>query len=68
MRSTQALALLDGRDFVQPDDVKQLAFPTLGHRVLVSPGARVRSIDSAQVIEECLGRVPVPGARARGGG
>ncbi len=68
MRSTQALALLDGRDFVQPDDVKQLAFPTLGHRVLVSPGARVRSIDSAQVIEECLGRLPVPGARARGGG
>ena len=68
MRSTQAYAMLDGRDFVQPDDVKLLAYPTLGHRVIVSPGARVRNVDSAQIVQECLGRVPVPGARARGGG
>ena len=67
MRTTQAMAMLDGRDFVQPDDVKMLAFPTLGHRVIVSPGARVRDIDSKQIIDECVGRVPVPGARARGG-
>ena len=67
MRTVQAFAMLNGRDFVQPDDVKTLAFPTLGHRVIVSPGARVRNIDSAQVVEECIGRVPVPGARARGG-
>src|SRR5262249_45940560 len=67
MRAAQAYAMLDGRDFVQPDDVKLLAYPTLGHRVIVSPGARVRNIESAQVIEESIGRVPVPGARARGG-
>ena len=67
MRAAQAYAMLDGRDFVQPDDVKTLAYPTLGHRVIVSPGARVRNIDSAQVIEESISRVPVPGARARGG-
>jgi MoxR-like ATPase len=67
MRTTQAMAMLDGRDFVQPDDVKLLAYSTLGHRVIVSPGARVRDIDSKQIIEECIGRVPVPGARARGG-
>jgi MoxR-like ATPase len=66
MRATQAMAMLDGRDFVQPDDVKMLAYPTLGHRVIVSPGARVRDIDSKQIIDECVGRVPVPGARARG--
>ena len=66
MRTTQAMAMLDGRDFVQPDDVKLLAYPTLGHRVIVSPGARVRDIDSKQIIDECVGRVPVPGARARG--
>jgi MoxR-like ATPase len=66
MRTTQAMAMLDGRDFVQPDDVKVLAYPTLGHRVIVSPGARVRDIDSKQIIDECVGRVPVPGARARG--
>ena len=67
MRTVQAFALLEGRDFVQPDDVKLLAEPTLAHRVIVSPGARVRNIDSGQVVEECIGRVPVPGARARGG-
>ncbi len=67
MRSTQAYALLDGRDFVQPDDVKVLAYPALGHRVIVSPGARVREIDSAMVVDECIERVPVPGVRARGG-
>ena len=67
MRAAQAYAMLDGRDFVQPDDIKMLALPTLGHRVIVSPGARVRNIDSAQVIEESISRVPVPGARARGG-
>ena len=67
MRATQAHAMLDGRDFVQPDDVKLLAYPTLGHRVIVSPSARVRDIDSAQIVTEAVERVPVPGVRARGG-
>lgn len=67
MRATQAFAILDGRDFVQPDEVKMLAYPTLGHRVIVSPGARVRSVDSAQIVDECIERVAVPGVRARGG-
>ena len=67
MRGTQAYAMLEDRDFVQPDDVKLLAYPTLGHRVIVSPGARVRSIDSAQIVDECIERVPVPGVRVRGG-
>ena len=67
MRTTQAHAMLDGRDFVQPDDVKLLAYPTLGHRVIVSPSARVRDIDSAQIVDEAVARVPVPGVRARGG-
>ncbi len=67
MRLTQAYAMLEGRDFVQPDDVKLLAYPTLGHRVIVSPGARVRDIDSAQIVDECIDRVAVPGVRARGG-
>ena len=67
LRTTQAHALLDGRDFVQPDDVKLLAYPTLGHRVIVSPSARVRDIDSAQIVNEAVERVAVPGVRARGG-
>ena len=66
-RTSQARALLDGRDYVIPDDVKELAYATLGHRVIVSPSARVKSVSSSDVVLGCLERVPVPGTRARGG-
>ena len=62
-RTSQAWALLDGRDFVRPDDVKELALATLGHRIIISPSARVKDIAPANIIEDCLARVPVPGAR-----
>jgi MoxR-like ATPase len=66
-RTSQARALLDGRDFVIPDDIKELAYTTLGHRVIVSPSARVKSITASDIVLGCLDRVPVPGTRARGG-
>jgi MoxR-like ATPase len=66
LRASQALAMLDGRDFVIPDDVKALAFPTLGHRVIVSPSARVKNIGTDESVRDSLARVSVPGARARG--
>jgi MoxR-like ATPase len=62
-RAGQAWALLDGRDFVRPDDVKDLALATLGHRIIISPAARVKDITPANILEDCLARVPVPGAR-----
>jgi MoxR-like ATPase len=62
-RACQAWALLDGRDFVSPDDVKALAYPTLGHRLIVSPSARVKDVGPERIVETCLSRVPVPGAR-----
>jgi MoxR-like ATPase len=65
-RTAQAFALLEGRDFVIPDDVKSLAYPALGHRIIVSPSARVKNVSAAAVVSDCLSRVPVPGARARG--
>ena len=67
MRVAQAFAMIEGRDFIQPDDIKLLAYSTLGHRVIVNPGARVREIDSAQIVDEAIERVAVPGVRARGG-
>jgi MoxR-like ATPase len=62
-RSSQALALLMGRDYVIPDDVKTLAEPTLGHRVIMNPAARIRNVQSSSVVEEILQSVPVPGSR-----
>jgi MoxR-like ATPase len=64
-RTAQARALLEGRDFVTPDDVKELARVTLGHRIILSPGAKVKGTTVADVVGNCLNRVPVPGARAR---
>ena len=65
MRSAQALAALRGRDFVVPDDVKAMVVPALAHRIIVSPSARIRNIEAASLIEEVVGRVPVPGTRVR---
>jgi MoxR-like ATPase len=61
--ATRAWAALQGRDFVTPDDVKDLAEPALAHRMIVSPAARMKGIDSRSVVQEILGTVPVPGAR-----
>lgn len=66
-RTCQARAMLDGRDFVVPDDVKALAYATLGHRIIVSPAARVKNVTAREVVEQVLERIPVPGARARQG-
>ena len=44
--AARAWAALQGRDFVLPDDVKALAEPTLAHRVIVSPAARMNGVDS----------------------
>ncbi len=62
-RTAQARAALDGRDYVIPDDVKALALPTLAHRVIINPSARIKGITSRDVIEYLLDHVPVPGSR-----
>ena len=63
-RCAQASALLAGRDYVIPDDMKLLAHAALGHRVILSPSAQVRNQDARSVIDDVLERVPVPGSRA----
>jgi MoxR-like ATPase len=63
LRAAQGLALLRGRDFVQPDDVKLLTVPVLSHRVIVLPSARVKDISGVTVVDEITTNVPVPGSR-----
>ena len=65
-RGSQALALIRGRDFVLPDDVKELAVPMMSHRIIVSPAARMRGIQGRDVISGVVDQVPVPGAQAKG--
>ncbi len=59
-RSCQAYAALNGRDFVLPDDVKRLAVPTLAHRIVLQPEARLRGRSSAKIVQSIVDRVPVP--------
>jgi MoxR-like ATPase len=60
-RVGQARAALQGRDHVLPDDIKALAVPVLGHRVIVSPAARLRELSADRIVQEILYNVPVPG-------
>ena len=64
-RASQARAAVHGRDYVIPDDVKALAPATLGHRIIISPAARINGINSGNVLEELLRTTPVPGARVK---
>lgn len=60
-RACQARAAMIGREFVLPDDVKALAEASLGHRVILGPAARLRDLSTAQVVQEIISGLPVPG-------
>ena len=59
-KASQARAALDGRDFVTPDDVKELALPVLSHRLIVASNARLRGRTAGQVLREIIAGVSVP--------
>ena len=60
MHAAQALAALQGRNFVKPDDVKTLAPAILAHRIIVRPEQRVRGVTAFSCVEEALNRTAVP--------
>ena len=62
-RSSQAKAFLEGRDYVLPDDIKELSKPVLAHRLITNPGARSRDITGASSVAKILESVPVPGVK-----
>ena len=57
--AVRALAAVRGRNYVLPDDVKELAAPVLAHRLVLSPEGRLRGIRSSQVVADILSTVPV---------
>jgi len=58
--AAQALAAIQGRGYVIPDDVKALAVPVLAHRLIVKTEARLRGITEEDMIQEIVSTVPVP--------
>ena len=61
-RTARALALIRDRDYVIPDDVKLLAPAVIAHRLVLSPSARMRGVQSTDVVNDLLSNIPVPGA------
>jgi len=64
-RTGQAWAAMQARDYVLPDDIKSLAIPTLAHRLIVNPAARLKDVTGETVMREILGTLRVPGADVR---
>ncbi|KUI15946.1 ATPase [Mycobacterium lehmannii] len=56
----RARALLQGRDYVVPEDVKMLAVPAVAHRITLRPEMWVRRVRGSDVVDELLRRLPVP--------
>ncbi len=57
---SKAIAAMRGRDYVIPDDVKEIALPVLRHRVLLRPEAEIEGITPDQVVLGLFETVPVP--------
>jgi MoxR-like ATPase len=58
--AARARAVLNGRDFVTPDDVKQVVDPVLAHRIVLTPEASIDKVNKAEIVEEAVEQVPVP--------
>jgi MoxR-like ATPase len=58
--AARALAVIEGRDYVVPDDVKTIAPAVLSHRLVLTAESSVRSVSKRAVLDEVLERVPVP--------
>jgi len=60
MRAGQALAVVKGRGYVLPDDIKHLARPVLAHRLILEEGEQLRGTTTQQIVDDVISRIPVP--------
>ncbi len=60
MKAAQALALLDGREFVTPEHVQEIALPVIAHRMVVDSQARFTGVTAQGIVEEIVKTLPVP--------
>ncbi|HXY86096.1 MAG TPA: MoxR family ATPase [Gaiellaceae bacterium] len=60
LRVAKAYALVDGRDYLSPNDVKAVAVPVLAHRLIVAPDARSSGLTGETIVDETIEKTPVP--------
>lgn len=64
LRAAQACAVLSGRDYILPDDVRRMALPVLSHRLILTPEARMRGMTAEGILRQLLDTMAVPGKQA----
>lgn len=60
LRAAKAIAAMNGRDFVTPDDVKYVAYPVLNHRIILTAEREMEGVESEDVIKEITERIEIP--------
>jgi MoxR-like ATPase len=60
MKMSQALALMDGLEFVTPEQIQELAVPVIAHRLVMEPQARFSGVTPRSVVEDVVKKIPVP--------
>ena len=60
LNSSKAIATLSGRDFVTPEDIKQVTLPVLRHRIMLSPEKEMEGIEPDEVVKQIIDKVEIP--------
>lgn len=60
LESAKAFAAMNGRDFITPEDIKMVAYPVLGHRVILAPEREMEGFDASKIIHQIIDMVEIP--------
>jgi MoxR-like ATPase len=60
MDAAKALAAINGRDFVTPDDIKKVAAPVIGHRILLTPEREMEGLTTNKVVQQIIETIEIP--------
>lgn len=60
MQAAKAVAAINGRDFVTPDDIQYVAYPVLNHRIILTPEREMEGLEVQDVIKDIIAKVEVP--------
>lgn len=60
LKASKAVAAINGRDFVTPDDIRDVTYPVLNHRIILSPEREIEGVEVSEVIDSIIQRIEVP--------
>ncbi|MFL5729440.1 MAG: AAA family ATPase, partial [Cytophagaceae bacterium] len=60
MNASKALAAMRGRDFVTPEDIQEMVFPVLNHRIMLTPEKEMEGIGSKEIIQQIIKAIEIP--------